>query len=34
MFTLLWLTALLAIIGGVLLIVESFRVKGLADVAV
>jgi uncharacterized membrane protein HdeD (DUF308 family) len=34
MFTLLWLTALLAIIGGVLLIVESFRVKGLADVTV
>ena len=33
-FTLLWLTAILAIIGGVLLIVESFRVKGLADVAV
>lgn len=32
--TLLWLTALLAIIGGVLLIVESFRVKGLADMAV
>src|SRR5215472_13774529 len=32
-FTLLWLTAILAIIGGVLLIVESFRVKGLADVA-
>jgi len=32
--TLLWLTAILAIIGGVLLIVESFRVKGLADMAV
>jgi len=33
-FTLLWLTAILAIIGGVLLIVESFRVKGQAGVAV
>ena len=33
-FTLLWLTAILAIIGGVLLIVESFRVKGMADMAV
>jgi len=33
-FTLLWLMAILAIIGGVLLIVESFRVKGLANVAV
>ena len=33
-FTLLLLTALVAIIGGVLLIVESFRVKGVADMAV
>jgi uncharacterized membrane protein HdeD (DUF308 family) len=33
-FTLLLLTALLAIIGGALLIIESFRVKSLADVAV
>ena len=33
-FTLLWLMGILAIIGGVLLIVESFRVKGMAEVAV
>ncbi len=32
--TLLWLVAILAIIGGVLLIIQSFRVKGLAEVAV
>jgi uncharacterized membrane protein HdeD (DUF308 family) len=33
-FTLLWLLAILAIIGGVLLIIQSFRLKSLADMAV
>jgi uncharacterized membrane protein HdeD (DUF308 family) len=32
--TLLWLAAIVAIIGGVLLIIQSFRVKSLADLAV
>lgn len=32
--TLLWLLGILAIVGGILLIVESFRVKGLANVVV
>jgi uncharacterized membrane protein HdeD (DUF308 family) len=33
-FTLLWLVAIVAIVGGVLLIIQSFRVKSLAEVAV
>jgi uncharacterized membrane protein HdeD (DUF308 family) len=32
--TLLWLLAVLAIVGGILLIIHSFRVKGLADMVV